>query len=430
MTGTLYKLSRIGEIRAGELDLAVKLRAGEPIEIPTRLDVDALLVHEGTFLSQNAGKVTIKRTDLEGIVGNHATVVKLAKRRLGRGTPIQVSHSDSASDTVGRLNSDIELRDAEVEGEKVAALFGTLTFLGRDNVERVLDGRWAELSGGIVIAGANSELIEESVVPFPAVAGASVLAADFDDLAEEEIEPVRGLVARLARESWEIYSIREAMHRALEAFTVVIEFLFTDTPELSDEERQTKAEAAVEDLLRVLESRVRGIFPEATLSLNMEATNMSKLPEGALSAEQAQELNTQLEDQKKQTADLSTEKASLEAQVLRGQLATGLDWLLAAGKITPAERKEIDLEALAGKGRDVVEATLAAHASRSGKALDLTQHGDPTKGAAGDGADEAARLEHRKRLRERFGAKPEGGADLAQKVGTAVGTAIAEALAE
>jgi hypothetical protein len=53
--------------------------------------------------------------------------------------------SDKSADTVGRVAKPLRL----IEGAGgTAELHGTLLICGRDNIERVLDGRWRGLSAG------------------------------------------------------------------------------------------------------------------------------------------------------------------------------------------------------------------------------------------------------------------------------------------
>lgn len=96
------------------------------------------------------------------------------------GAPIQLDHSTSAKDTVGRLKA------VEMQGD---ALIGTLEFKGKENVERVEDGRWNKLSVGLKIKHPAMAIQELSVTPFPALEKAEILhSADSASKNEEKKE--------------------------------------------------------------------------------------------------------------------------------------------------------------------------------------------------------------------------------------------------
>lgn len=145
----------------------------------TSIERRAMLVYAGTFDSMD-GEVIVKPEHIRSLVKNHNSVLSKVKR-LASGTvhlkhypPIQLDHSTSARDTIGRLVGDLSVDDHETpEGKKVPAVFGMVRFLGKENVERVNDGRWTHLSiGADFDKGTVSEL---SVTPFPAAKQASLL---------------------------------------------------------------------------------------------------------------------------------------------------------------------------------------------------------------------------------------------------------------
>ncbi len=146
----------------------------------TTLDKPAMLVYAGKFKSMD-GDVEIKDDDIDKLAGNHNSFLsKLSRLATGdvplkHSPPIQLDHSTSARDTVGRLVGPLTVGDHSLEdGSKVKALLGTVRFLGKENVEKVRDGRWSHLS-----IGADLELhkiSELTVTPFPAAADASLLS--------------------------------------------------------------------------------------------------------------------------------------------------------------------------------------------------------------------------------------------------------------
>src|SRR6267154_240501 len=88
------------------------------------LDKKAMLVYTGKFESMD-GPVEIKDEDIDKLVENHNSVLK----KLGRlaegisgykfSPPIQLDHSTSAKDTVGRLVGNLEHGEHEVDGKKM-----------------------------------------------------------------------------------------------------------------------------------------------------------------------------------------------------------------------------------------------------------------------------------------------------------------------
>ncbi len=161
---------------SGSIDPTEKADGDSEISIDRR----AMLVYAGTFESMD-GEVIVEPEHIKSLVKNHNSVLSKVKR-LASGTvhlkhypPIQLDHSTSARDTVGRLVGDLSVEDHETpDGKKVPAVFGMVRFLGKENVERVNDGRWTHLSiGADFEKGTVSEL---SVTPFPAAKQASLLS--------------------------------------------------------------------------------------------------------------------------------------------------------------------------------------------------------------------------------------------------------------
>lgn len=141
----------------------------------------AMLVYAGTFESMD-GEVVVTPAHLQALVKSHNSVLGRVKRLASGETPlknfppVQADHSTSAWDTIGRVVGELELGDhEEEEGKPVPAVFGTVRFLGKENVERVKDGRWTHLSIGADFD--KSKLAELTVTPFPAAKGASLLKA-------------------------------------------------------------------------------------------------------------------------------------------------------------------------------------------------------------------------------------------------------------
>lgn len=170
------------KLRTGMFETAPKVSPDDNSEhqMPSALERKCLLVYPGKFQSLD-GEVDVTDEHIERLATTHNSIVNSLKRMAeGAGLPmkacppIQLDHSRSGWDTVGRLVGPVEISDYQLEdGQNVKALFGTARILGRDNVERVQDGRWTHLSiGADLESGVLSEL---TITPFPAAANASLL---------------------------------------------------------------------------------------------------------------------------------------------------------------------------------------------------------------------------------------------------------------
>lgn len=180
---------RTGSFESGELPAATTSSGG------ATLDKRCLLVYCGTFDSMD-GEVTIKPDHLKHLAATHNAQLTQTANALGLSVdelpyksypPLQLDHSTSAHDTVGRVVGVIEIGSYELkDGTKVPALYGKARVLGSENVVKVEDGRWTNLSiGADLEAGTLSEL---TITPFPAAPEASMLSR----LASHLVAVVRG----------------------------------------------------------------------------------------------------------------------------------------------------------------------------------------------------------------------------------------------
>lgn len=144
--------------------------SGAGAQLADHIDRDAMLVYCGQFDSAD-GPVEIKPEHVEKLASVHNEGIK----HLSEGAdaknfpPIQLDHSTSARDTVGRLIGPLSVGD--FEGKK--ALFGKVRILGKENVEKVADGRWTHLSIGADLD--SGKLNELTITPFPAAPNAAML---------------------------------------------------------------------------------------------------------------------------------------------------------------------------------------------------------------------------------------------------------------
>lgn len=168
----------IHRLKIGSIDGAIAMEGDSENAIIR----PAMLVYTGIFQSAD-GEVKVDDSDIVRLSENHNKVLSKVKRLASNGStdlplkycpPIQLDHSTSARDTVGRLVGEVEARETEIEGKKVKALFGNIKILGADNVERVKDGRWTNLSIG---ADFDDGVISEvTITPFPAAHESSFLS--------------------------------------------------------------------------------------------------------------------------------------------------------------------------------------------------------------------------------------------------------------
>lgn len=164
------------------LSLSGALNDGDakPKEDLSSIDKPAMLVYTGEFESMD-GPVSIKDEDIEKLAANHnGFMAKLSRLASGEvhpkhNPPVQLDHSTSARDTIGRLVGNLSVGEHTDEaGNKVKCLLGTARILGKENVERVQDGRWTHLSGGFDLE--THKVTELTVTPFPAAGEASLLS--------------------------------------------------------------------------------------------------------------------------------------------------------------------------------------------------------------------------------------------------------------
>jgi hypothetical protein len=201
-----------------EGDQALSDGSNENLGGDSFLEKEAMLVYPGTFQSMD-GEVVITDEHVSKLADTHNSFLSKVKR-LATGEiplrdcpPVQLDHQPTAVNTVGRVIGELSVRDAEVDGQSVKALFGKVRILGRENVEKVRDGRWIHLSIGADLE--KGKLNELTITPFPAAAQAAMLGKrklndiDDDDLSVRfaKVE-VRGHDADILYEAPKGYFVR------------------------------------------------------------------------------------------------------------------------------------------------------------------------------------------------------------------------------
>lgn len=342
------------------------------------IDRRALLVYAGDFESKE-GPVRVTDDQVKHLIENHNSTLAKIKRLaaftpLRHYPPVQLDHSDSARDTVGRLVGDLEQGEYEYEdGRKVPAVYGTLRILGKDNVERVKDGRWTHLSlGADFERGHVSEL---SVTPFPAAADASLLTTkrDLPIPGHEGLEPTHlaeGSACKACMDKW--------MHHEKEKGTPHDKAVAIAISECKDKCKTQPLEHAMHD-----HEKLKGYLTGHKKMSEKEADeHLSRLSKPEHS-EELKKLSMDFDDWAKEekkehekkmsaardgitklTAGFKDSAGKARLQAATGKVITRLSRLRASGKVTPAEIKKMDIAKLAASPDKEIELVLGTYEAR------------------------------------------------------------------
>lgn len=304
----------------------------------TSLEREALLVYVGTFQSMD-GEVGVTTEHIEKLMGTHNEALG-RQQRLSTGEvhpkffpPIQLDHSPLATHTVGRLKGELSIRDTDIgTGEKVPGLYGRVNILGRENVEKVNDGRWTHLSIGADLA--TGKLNELTITPFPAAANASLLAARKNSrLAEEKKVDKEKLKKHLMDKTK--CSAEEADKKLSEMDDEKLKHL---AKEADDDEKKLAAEKEAADKLAA---------DKAKEDERLAAEEKKKGDEAKMTAARATFV--------KLAKDTKVQLKESRLTAKKVDLSIRLSVLRASAKITPAEIKKIDVAELAGKSDETVD---------------------------------------------------------------------------
>lgn len=347
--------------------------------MPGVLDRACRLVYDGIFQSMD-GEVRITRALMNKIAEKHNARVGAAGGALpiGECPPVQLDHTKSARDTVGRLVGPLTVADEMIEGELLPALLGTVRFLGADNVERALDGRYSNVSiGADLETGVLSEL---SVTPFPAAPRASLLSKG-SKMPDE-------MKARCKK-----YLTGSKKMSDEDADKHLASLSDDDAKKLSDEADEDEKKLAAE--------------ADEKAKLAAEDDEKKKLAHQEPDGDEGKKLAAAKPKIVQLMADATKaiKLASVEAR--KGSIAVRLSKLRSAAKITPAEEKKLLAELTAGSSKkvrlaeasddalDLVWAVLEArepvvHVGQLGsvKVVDLSAAGEALKRARLGGAEQ------------------------------------------
>lgn len=162
---------------------AVTHQESQPSDNDSKIVRPAILVHVGEFQSGD-GPITFDDNRIKNVVNKfNSDLSKLATDYggmesipMGAFLPVLDQHENDSNDRViGRLTSPLkyEVRDIPKVGKNIGCAVGEITFLGKDTVQRVKDGRIYHLSIGI--NEEDDSLGETSTVISPAAPGAMLL---------------------------------------------------------------------------------------------------------------------------------------------------------------------------------------------------------------------------------------------------------------
>lgn len=393
---------------------------GEGSEDNKKLSKRAILVYEGDFMSMD-GEVTVTKEHLMRLATNHNALIEHAARLSGAETPamkdfppLQLDHSTSAKDTVGRLVGKIEIAPyIRKDGKEVLGAYGNVLVLGEDNVEKVLDGRWTHLSVGVDFEkGTFSEL---TITPFPAAAEASLLKKKeenmnrlsfIEDISYEDMDIFKGykgyeigLVVENKQMFWRVFedevptsaygrcsgesdgiakgkaaidnkrlskgdSMNEEQKAKFKKHLTSSKKMTEDDAEKhlarcsEDEEEMKKLSAEVDEEEKRLAAEEDEKAKLAAKKLQDEEKEKEEKEEKMKKMSSAKENITRLATDFRKTF----EGAQLAAK--KGAILTRLSKLRSDAKVTPAEIKKMDIDKLSAQPQGTIDAVLKSYEDR------------------------------------------------------------------
>lgn len=358
------------------------------------VDKECILLTVGKFKSMD-GEVKIT----ENIIKNIAQVYNSKLHQLrGNGAalnmahfkPVQLDHSTSANETVGRLLDPLQVK----EHEGKLTLFGTIRFIGEENVAKATDGRWTNLSVGIKSL-ATCELNEVTITPFPACQDAILLSTVGDKsmhirLSESEQTDLKAKHMQAVSDC-----MKKHMAEVGEMHDRHTKELAQATPEQIDEiKKQHEDErsahmakhmeamnAANDEYVQTLEKNMGSESTEKDPNENIEDKAQHENKESPLQEKEEHKLSEdkpkdeEKEDKKEEQNEEKTRLSSaftsmratqegLRLRFKQMNIASRLSKFRAEAKITPAEIKKMDLVRLAKANDETIEAIFETIANR------------------------------------------------------------------
>ena len=323
-------------------------------------DKRALLVYAGVFKSMD-GEVEITPAHIEVLIANHnAKLAALGDTvRMADYPPIQLDHSTSAKDTVGRLIGPLELGTHN----GVVALFGNVRILGLENWEKVADGRWTHLSIGADLD--IGELQELTITPFPAAKNACLLSAkgavsmakkvkrlmENEKISEDEAKE------KLSKMTDEEKTKLGADEDEDDKTKLSEDKDVDDKAKLAAEEDEKKAKLAAEHEEKETKEKEEKEEETAKLSAKKLEDEKAESEEKEKKEEGKAKLSAALKGFQSQAGNvrLALRTANIQSRFAR---------LRSCAKVSPAELKKMDFVKLASANNETLEAVLKTYEDR------------------------------------------------------------------
>ena len=394
------------------------------------LDKDCLIVYQGKFNSLD-GEVEIDLPKMKKLMDNHNMVIAhMSDGQVDYKNcpPIQLDHSTSARDTVGRLVGQLKLGEYKLkDGSIVPALFSKMRILGSENVEKAKDGRWTHLSIGADLE--EGKLQELSVTPFPAAPEASMLARMATKEASISYKGCRYEIWHRVPHGYYVVGIGEVAsqiakgyfdsydeaktHAEMEisgyleskdslstnikgdkmTFWQKLQKKVMESFKLSDKEAEEKMRQLqpneVEKMQKEMEDEEKKmaeekdkmrkhLMDEHKMSDKEADEKMAKMTDDEKKEMSAQMAAKDEEKKEKEKAQMASRKDNLtklatdfragaekvRLAAVKSKITVRLSGLKAQGKITPAEVKKIDLSKLAASNEATIDAVLKSYEDR------------------------------------------------------------------
>ncbi len=367
------------------------------------LDKAVMLVYAGKFESMD-GPVEIKDEDIDKLVMNHNSFMsKLSRLATGdlplkHSPPIQLDHSTSARDTVGRLVGDLKVGEHTTEdGSKVKAMMGTARILGADNIERVNDGRWTHVSMGADLE--SHKLTELTITPFPAAGDASLLSKRRLNHIKEGVTYKGCLIDVYQSEAGEWFwqamdqsgSEKSKDEATAAAKKCIDEFEKSHPDKLKAASKNEEVRLGYKDMKEKMaayekcrkhlsevekksdedaEKHLEGMTDDDLTAMGAAYdAHCSKLAEEADKAKEEESKHfAKMKGAKDQFVALSkgfkSTAATIQLASKKSSISVRLSKLRSDAKITPAEIKAINLDEFAGKDDKVIDEVLSSYEKR------------------------------------------------------------------
>lgn len=340
------------------------------------MDRDIVMVYAGDFVA-TTGEIKVTGSKLSRLVSKHnaklsALTANGAPPAWGDLPPIQVDHTQSGWDTVGRVIGPLRTGEVTLLGEEKprAAVFTRGRFMGKDNCQRVRDGRWASVSfGGDFDEGRLDEL---TVTPFPAARQSHILSARLLSTSKLKgaLMDIKVLLARLMKSNTQLSEkdAEEKLSKMSDEEKEKLAECDDKTSKMGEEKPCEKKEMSEEDEKKEKE-KLAAEEDEKKKALAAKGEEETKKEDDKLAAPvapspdqlaAAEAAKTRLAAARTSVAKLSREmRTSFQDSSVKMRTAvisTRLSALRANAQITPAEIKKLNVKELASKSDDILEA--------------------------------------------------------------------------